>query len=131
MRVLIVEDEPVIGMELEDTVTLAGHEVIGCAAGHASAIALAEARSPELAFVDFRLRDGDTGLGISQQLVERGVVVVIATAQADQVSGAQRALGVISKPYLPDTIVAVLNYVAQKLEGTAPELKPPYGLRPL
>jgi two-component system, response regulator PdtaR len=49
MRVLIVEDEPVIGMELEDAVVEAGHEVIGWATGHARAIATAEARSPELA----------------------------------------------------------------------------------
>jgi DNA-binding response OmpR family regulator len=62
MRVLIVEDEPVIGMDLEDAGTAAGHQVIGWATGHSSAMALAEARSPELAFVDLRLRDGDTGV---------------------------------------------------------------------
>ena len=60
--VLIVEDEPVIGMELEDAVTEAGHEVIGWATGHAGAMALAEARSPDLAFIDLKLHDGDTGL---------------------------------------------------------------------
>jgi len=80
------------GMELEDAVTEAGHEVIGWATGHSSAIALAEVRSPEIAFVDLRLRDGDTGHGISQQLAERGVIVVLTTAQADQLVDVEHCL---------------------------------------
>ena len=55
LRVLIVEDEPLLGRELEEVVTLAGHEVIGCATSGTSAIAFAEVRSPQLAFVDLRL----------------------------------------------------------------------------
>jgi DNA-binding response OmpR family regulator len=131
MRVLIVEDEPVIGMELEDTVTLAGHEVIGWATGYASAIALAEARSPELAFVDLRLRDGDTGFGISRQLAERGVTVVLTTAQADQLVDVEHLLGVMPKPYLTETVLAVLNYAARKQEGTASGPVRPAGLQRL
>lgn len=131
MRVLIVEDEPVIGMELEDAVTEAGHEVIGWATGHARAIALAEARSPELAFVDLRLRDGDTGFGISQQLAGRGVIVVVTTAQADELVDVGHLLGVMPKPYLIETVVAVLNYAAQKQQGTASDPIRPAGLRRL
>jgi DNA-binding response OmpR family regulator len=131
MRVLIVEDEPVIGMDLEDAVTAAGHEVIGWATGHASAMALAEARSPELAFVDLMLRDGDTGLGISQQLAERGVIVVLTTAQADQLSDVEHLLGVMPKPYLTETVVAVLDYAAQQQHGTASEPARPAGLHRL
>ena len=131
MRVLIVEDEPVIGMELEDAVTEAGHEVIGWAAGHSSAIALAEARSPELAFVDLRLRDGDTGHGISQQLAERGVIVVLTTAQADQLVDVEHLLGVMPKPYLTETVVEVLNYATQTQHGTASEPVRPAGLQRL
>jgi DNA-binding response OmpR family regulator len=131
MRVLIVEDEPVIGIELEDAVTEAGHEVIGWATGLASAIALAEARPPDLAFVDLRLRDGDTGFGISQQLAERGVTVVLTTAQADQLVDVEHLLGVMPKPYLTETVVAVLDYAAQKQQGTASEPVRPTGLHRL
>src|SRR5690348_8900753 len=113
--VLIVEDEPVIGMELEDAVTEAGHEVIGWATGHADAIALAEARSPDLAFIDLKLRDGDTGLGISQQLAERGVLVVLTTANSSDVGDLAHVLDIVSKPYSAETIHAVLRYAAEKL----------------
>ena len=132
LRVLIVEDEPVIGIELEEAVALAGHEVIGWATGSASAIALGEARSPDLAFVDLRLRDGETGLEISRRLSERGVTVVITTAQADQVRNREHALGVLPKPYLTETVAEVLNYAAQILEGTAAsEPEAPVGFRKL
>jgi DNA-binding response OmpR family regulator len=113
--VLIVEDEPVIGMELEDAVTEAGYEVIGWATGHAGAIALAEARSPDLAFIDLKLRDGDTGLGISQQLAERGVLVVLTTANSSDVGDLAHVLDIVSKPYSAETIHAVLRYAAEKL----------------
>jgi ActR/RegA family two-component response regulator len=131
LRVLAVEDEPLLGMELEEVVTLAGHKVIGCATSSASAIAFAEVRSPQFAFVDLRLLDGETGLGISQQLSERGVAVVFTTAEADQVSNKEHALGVMPKPYQMETIAAVLNYAAQILEGTAPDPEAPAGFRKL
>ena len=49
------------------------------------------------------------------------MAVVFTTAQADQVSDEKHALGVMPKPYLTETIAAVLNYAAQILEGTEPE----------
>lgn len=131
MRVLIVEDEPVIGMELEEVITIAGHEVIGWATGRTSAIALGEARSPDFAFVDLRLRDGETGLEIARQLSERGVRVVITTAQDDQVGPDTHALGVLRKPYLTETVAAILNYATQILEDTASEPETPAGFRKL
>jgi DNA-binding response OmpR family regulator len=131
MRVLIVEDEPVIGMDLEDSVAASGHEVIGWATGHATAMALAEARSPDLAFIDLTLRDGATGFLISKQLAERGVTVVLTTAQADQLSEVEHLLGVMPKPYLPETVEEVLNYAAQKQQSTAFEPVRPAGLRRL
>jgi two-component system, response regulator PdtaR len=117
LRVLIVEDEPLIGMELEDAVTTAGHEIIGWATSHASAIAISEARSPDLAFIDLKLRDGDTGVGISQQLAKRGVVVVLTTANSSDVGDLEHVLGIVSKPYSAETIHAVLRHAVEKLEA--------------
>jgi DNA-binding response OmpR family regulator len=125
LRVLIVEDEPLLGMELEETVVSAGHEVIGWATTRASALALGDARSPDIALVDIRLLDGDTGLEVSQRLSERGVAVVLTTANAaDHVGDMDHALGVVSKPYTAETIHAVLHDAAQKLEGGDAEPKP-------
>jgi two-component system, response regulator PdtaR len=127
LRVLIVEDEPLLEMELEENVVLAGHEVIGWATGRVSAMALAEARSPDFAFVDVRLRDGVTGPEIAQRLAERGVAVVIATANPDEVDDREHILGIVNKPYSAEAIHAVLRYAAEKLESRDAEPPGPSG----
>jgi two-component system, response regulator PdtaR len=123
LRVLIVEDEPLLGMELEENVVSAGHEVVGWATGRVSAMALAEVRSPEFAFVDLRLRDGQTGPEIARRLAERGVAVVIATANPDEVEVDDRehVLGIVNKPYSAETIHAVLRYAVEKLQRSDAE----------
>ena len=128
-RVLIVEDEPLLGMELEENVLSAGHEVVGWATGRVSAMALAEARSPDFAFVDLHLRDGETGSEIAQRLAERGVAVVIATANPDEVDDREHVLGIVNKPYSPETIRAVLRYAVEKLERSDAEPAEPPGFR--
>ncbi len=105
MRVLIVEDEPLLEMVLEDTVVSAGHEVIGWATNCANALALGDARSPEIAFVDLRLWDGDTGLELSHRLSERGIAVVVTTAySSDHVGELDHALSVVPTDRLANRI---------------------------
>jgi len=84
-------------------------------------VALAEARSPDFAFVDLRLRDGETGSEIAQRLAERGVAVVIATANPDEVDDLEHIQGIVNKPYSAETIHAVLRYAAEKLAGSDAE----------
>ena len=92
--------------------------MVGWATNRANALALGGARSPDIAFVDFRLLDGDTGLELSQRLCERGVAVVFTTANAtDHVGELDHALGVVSKPYTAETIYAVLRHAAEKLDS--------------
>jgi hypothetical protein len=59
------------------------------------------------------------------------VTVVLTTAQVDQVSEVEHLLGVMPKPYLPETVEEVLNYAAQKQQSTAFEPVRPAGLRRL
>ena len=60
MRVLIVEDEPMISLLLEDWLNELGHEVVGPARDSRSALALIGSASPDAAIVDVSLR-GETG----------------------------------------------------------------------
>lgn len=125
MRVLIVEDEPLLEMVLEDTIVSAGHEVIGWATNGANALALGDARSAEIAFVDLRLWDGDTGLELSHRLSERGIGVVVTSAySSDYVGELDHTLGVVPKPYTPETIQAVLRRAGEKLESSDVEPAP-------
>ena len=61
-RVLIVEDELLIALDLQDTLEDDGHEVVGIARDMATA--LSHAQDASVALVDLNLTDGRTLLPI-------------------------------------------------------------------
>jgi len=125
LGVLIVEERPLDGMDLEEVIVLAGHQVVGWATSLRNAIALVEARPPDVAFVNPRLRDGDTGIELATQLSERGVAVVITTERSDQIDDTlEHVLGVIQKPLATETVEQVLEYAAAK-KGEGGDQEPP------
>lgn len=114
LRILVVEDEILIALELESLLQDSGHEVIGIAASSNEAVSLAETQHPDLAFVDIHLADGPTGVDVARRLTgELGVTVLFMTANAkripDDFAGAQ---GCIAKPYTERGVRQALDYVA-------------------
>lgn len=112
LRILVVEDEVLIALELEGLLQENGHEVVGTAASLAEAIALGESRKPDLAFVDIHLADGPTGVDVARRLSSLGVIVVFMTANAKRIpEDYAGARGVISKPYTERGVRQALDYV--------------------
>jgi two-component system, response regulator PdtaR len=68
MRVLIVEDEPIIAMHLAMLVAELGHEVCATAASAAGAIASATAHNPDVILMDIRLAQGSSGIDAARDL---------------------------------------------------------------
>src|SRR4028119_774104 len=68
LRVLIVEDEALLAMQVECLLLEAGHEPVGHALDSGEALTLARALSPDLALVDVHLRDGLTGVEVMRAL---------------------------------------------------------------
>lgn len=103
-KVLIVEDEIFVALEIEDVVRRAGFTVSAIAADRAGAMAAAP--DSDFAFVDLNLRDGLTGPAIGHALSSLfGVQVIYVTANPAQIGAAQEAaLGVITKPFREATI---------------------------
>lgn len=136
-RVLIVEDEIFVALEIEDIVTSAGLEVSAIAADRAAALEAAD--ESDIALVDLNLRDGATGPAIGQALAgQYGVRVIYVTANPAQIGGASvAALGVITKPFHDSTIRAALELAiaeepeldAREIAGFTPFL-PPRGASP-
>jgi response regulator of citrate/malate metabolism len=60
--VLIIEDEPLISMQLEDLVRSLGHDVCGMAATRTQAREIATRETPGLVLADIQLADGSSGL---------------------------------------------------------------------
>ncbi len=123
-RILVVEDEILVALELEATAQDLGHEVIGIAADTQTALRLAP--RADIALVDVNLRDGETGPAIGRRLAqEYGITVVFVTANPDQLGkGVPGALGVVSKP-CDERIAAQVISFAQAHHDRMKGFEPP------
>lgn len=118
VRVLIVEDEILIAMELEETISDMGHEVVGLAADKPTALALAQ-EGVDVALVDLNLRDGETGVEVGRRIVsEHGAAVVFVTANPLQIrGGVPGAVGVLSKPASRKALAGAVTYALLRREA--------------
>ncbi|MBB3445100.1 response regulator [Rhizobium sp. BK379] len=116
-RVLIVEDELLIALDLETTIEDMGVHVAGLASDREGALRLAPLA--DIAFVDVNLSDGATGPEIGRQLAQdHGISVVFMTANPEAVvDGVHGALGVVQKPVMPTVVEQLLRYVAARRAG--------------
>ncbi len=98
-RVLVVEDEGLVALEIETLLTGAGHVVVGTAADRVGALALARAERPEVALVDVRLSGGESGLDLAADLSALGVPVLFVTGNCPLERGRAVAVGCLHKPF--------------------------------
>lgn len=119
MRILVVEDEPLLAMTLEASLLDAGHQVVGTAATASRALEIAEKATPELALVDINLRDGSSGIDVARELLRRwGAPSLFVSGQSRAAHANQdAALGYIDKPYTPETVVASIEVAKVVLGG--------------
>lgn len=117
-KVLIVEDEMLVALNLQSTLVELGYAAMGIAPDAETALALAEQR-PDIALVDVNLRDGKTGPQIGEKLAQNyGATVLFVTANPRQLGdGVPGAVGVINKPYDDQVIGAALAFVSQYRAG--------------
>ena len=131
LRVLLVEDEALILMQLEALVEDAGHVVVGTAMRCAEAIALAREVRPDLAFVDLNLCDGESGFVVAHALGELdGLMVVFVTANPLRVSeDFGGAAGVIAKPFTRAVVSHGIAYLEECVRRPPPVTPLPSGMR--
>jgi two-component system cell cycle sensor histidine kinase/response regulator CckA len=103
-RILVVEDEAIVAMDISVRLRALGYEVVGPASTGADALELAEATRPDLVLMDIMLRGGMDGVEAAQRIREAtGAPIVYLTAYADD-STLRRAkvaepLGYLLKPF--------------------------------
>ena len=110
--VLIIEDEPMIAMDLESIVEGLGHRVAGVARTHSEALSEVEKEKPGLVLADIQLADGSSGLdAVNDMLVSIQVPVIFITAYPDRLLTGERPepAFLITKPYQPDTVKAIVS----------------------
>ncbi|QDP18985.1 response regulator [Sphingomonas xanthus] len=126
-RILIVEDEMLVAMELEAILEDLGHQPAGIAPDLATADDYFDLPL-DLALVDLNLRDGLTGPQIAERLSSKGVPVIFITANPRQLgSGLAGTIGVITKPTDPATVKAAIDYVLGVRSGL--QVVPPPNLK--
>jgi DNA-binding NtrC family response regulator len=106
VRLLVVEDDVIISMELEAILSEAGAEITGCCRTVKDALVLAEKNGLAAAILDVRL-GRETVAPVARELARRGVPFVFYTGQID--TDMMRAewpdCTIVSKPAQPRTIV--------------------------
>jgi DNA-directed RNA polymerase specialized sigma24 family protein len=110
--VLIIEDEPMIAMDLESIVEGLGHRVTAVARTHAEAVKAVNKEKPGLVLADIQLADGSSGLdAVNEMLATFAVPVIFITAYPDRLLTGERPepAFLITKPYQPDTVKAIVS----------------------
>ena len=112
--VLIIEDEPIIAMDIEELVEGCGHRVVGVAATEADAVDIAARRRPGLILADINLGLGGDGTHAVARIMQgHQVPVIFVTAYPERLltGDALEPAFVITKPFEPLTL-AIATYQA-------------------
>ncbi|WP_404338095.1 response regulator [Sphingomonas sp. MMS12-HWE2-04] len=107
LRVLIVEDEPIVAMCLEDILETLGCAIVGPAGRLSDGLALAESAAIDAAILDINL-GGERSTPIATVLQLRGVPFAFASGYGMAPEGFDEA-PLIEKPYSDDDIASTLR----------------------
>ena len=107
-RILVVEDDPFIALDVADNLARAGATVVGPAHNLLAALRLAEDADLAAAVLDFRLEHGDT-LAVAARLAERGIPFVFQTSDPEAVRRSRPEALILSKPVPAETLIRALE----------------------
>jgi len=113
-KILIVEDEPVVALDLQQEVEQLGLAVVGLAESADEALLAAEENRPDLALMDVRIVGSMDGVQTARLLREAyGIPVIFLTSYSDEstIRRAARELpyGYLTKPFQPRELKAALE----------------------
>ena len=116
-RILVVEDDALIGFVLEDMLTEIGYEVIGPMLSLSEGLAAVAEHAFDLALLDVNL-GGEDSSPIAEALQARDIPYILATGYAAaDVKGADRCSGVLSKPFDHEALASVLRQAEARSNG--------------
>jgi DNA-directed RNA polymerase specialized sigma24 family protein len=112
-RVLVIEDEAIIAMDIESIVTSMGHTVTGIARTRDRAVELGRRERPDLVLADIQLADNSSGIDAVNTLLEtfRDLPVIFITAFPERLLTGDRPepAFLISKPYSEDQVRSAVS----------------------
>lgn len=122
-RVLIIEDEPIIAMDIETIVRDLGHDVTGVAVTRDEAVASAMEDRPGLVLADIQLADDSSGIdAVKDILAQFDVPVIFITAFPERLLTGERPepTFLITKPFQRSTVKAAISQALFFDQSTVP-----------
>lgn len=110
--IMIIEDEPLIALDIEQMVEEIGHRVTGIARTRKEAVALFARTSPKMVLADIQLADGSSGIDAVNEILESAAVpVIFITAFPERLLTGERPepAFLVTKPFNPDMVKALIS----------------------
>lgn len=120
-EILIIEDEPLIAMDIEQLVQSLGHSVVGIARTHREAVSLFNRTLPKMILADIQLADGSSGIdAVNDILKNNPLPVIFITAFPERLLTGERPepAFLVTKPFNPDMVKALISQALFFDEGS-------------
>lgn len=118
VEILVLEDEALIAMDIEMTLTRAGYENVSVHANSRSALAQIEQSTPTMALLDFNIGEGETSIPVAEKLKEAGVPFVFLTGYTDAGGTMPEVIFEAKKVSKPFNAKALVKVVSEVLSNT-------------
>ena len=119
MRILVVEDSWQVAVALKRLLQTLGAEVVGPVACTGDAERVISERRPDAAIVDINLRAGERAYGLIDQLLDKGVRVVVTSGYSNISNLPENVAGILQKPVEAAQLLNVLQ--TSKTDAAPPE----------
>jgi len=113
--VLVLEDEPLIRMDIEAMLQDAGFSVIAVDTLDGARQGL-DGQSPRIAILDALLQDGDT-FSLARELAASGTAIVFVTGYSPGIPADLAGFPVVEKPFTPDDLVPAISSILRRQRG--------------
>ncbi len=124
VRLLVVEDEPLVAFDAEHFLSEADYEIVATVDRVVDAVAvLDDGVAIDLVLVDVNLADG-SGIDVARAAQARGVPVLFVTGACPP-EAMELAAGCLSKPYAQRDLLAAIGAIEAGLAGKPPKRLPP------
>jgi DNA-binding NtrC family response regulator len=114
LSILVVEDSWLVGKAMQELLELRGADVAGPAATTAEAERLVGERTPDIAIVDFSLREGERADGLIERLHDRGVHVILISGYTSPPMPPGKVAATLQKPISEARLLASLRPLAAR-----------------
>ncbi|TND10222.1 MAG: two-component system-response regulator [Bacteroidetes bacterium] len=133
LRILIVEDDQIVSMDMEDMIRQLGYQAAESAGDYANAVRILADERPDLALLDINLGGDRDGVDLAEHIrTHYDIPIVFVTSHADKAtvvrSGKTQPNGYLLKPFAKDNLfaaieTAIVNYQATRTPAAA-QVKP-------